>query len=99
MNTYIGFHQGQYGDLFICLTAARVLKSLDPSCRLVYGINKKYKDVLEVFSLSEDIDEVVIWDGYDDWPTENDNLIIEGLKLKYGEVKLFHPMPKHVIPD
>ena len=99
MNTYIGFHQGQYGDLFICLTAARVLKSLDPSCRLVYGINKKYKDVAEAFSLSEDIDEVVIWDGHDDWPTENDKLKLEELKLKYGGIKLFKPMPKHVIPD
>lgn len=99
MKTYVGFHQGQYGDLFICLTAARVLKSIDPNCRLIYGINKKYKDVAQAFELSDDIDEIIIWDGYDDWPTQDDKLKLEEINLKYKGVHLFNPMPKHVIQD
>ena len=99
MNIYVGFHQGQYGDLFICLTAARVVKSLDPTCRLIFGINKKYKDVAKVFELSDDIDEILIWDSYDHWPNQNDKFKIEELNIKYKDVKLFDPMPHHIVQD
>ena len=99
MNYYIGFNQGQYGDLFISLTAARVLKLINPTCKLIFGINKKYKDVSKIFRLSDDIDDIVIWDGYDNWPTQKDKFLIEELKLKYGKVDIFNPMPQHVIAD
>ena len=39
---YIGFNQGQYGDLFISLTACRVLKRCIPDSYLVYAVNKQY---------------------------------------------------------
>lgn len=99
MNYYIGFNQGQYGDLFISLTAARVLKLIDPACKLIFGINKKYKDVSKIFRLSDDIDDIVIWDGYDNWPTQKDKFLIEELKLKYDKVDIFNPMPQHVVAD
>ena len=69
---YIGFNQGQYGDLFICLTAARVLKQDIPDSYLVYGVNKKYADCIDVLKLSKDIDEFIVWDGYDNYPLESD---------------------------
>ena len=37
----VGFNQGQYGDLFIGLTACSVIKSIWPSSTMIYSVNKK----------------------------------------------------------
>jgi len=95
MNTFVGFNQGQYGDLFICLTACSMLKAIDPNCNLIFGINKKYKDCSDIFKLSDNINDIIIWDGYDDWPTQKDIFKIQELELKYEKPNIFNPMPKH----
>ena len=97
--TYAGFNQGQYGDIFIGLTAVRVLKRLDPGCNFLLSINKKYEDCKEIFRLSRDIDDVVIWDTYNDFPHENDLPDIQRLKGKYTDFHLFDPMPQHAEHD
>tara|TARA_Y100000401_G_scaffold54907_1_gene43254 strand:+ start:5783 stop:6640 length:858 start_codon:yes stop_codon:yes gene_type:complete len=98
---YIGFNQGQYGDLFICLTAARVLKQDIPDSYLVYGVNKKYADCIDVLKLSKDIDEFIVWDGYDNYPLESDKQSIKSLleSIKCETVYQFHPMQGHLIAD
>ena len=70
--TFVGFNQGQYGDLFIQLVPAKMLKCIYEGCRVIFSVNKKYEDVIDVLKLSEDIDDFIVWDGYDDWPTEKD---------------------------
>ena len=97
--TYAGFNQGQYGDIFIGLTAVRVLKRLNPRCNFLLSINKRYEDCKEIFKLSRDIDDVVIWDTYNDFPHENDLPDIQRLKDKYTDFHLFNPMPQHVEHD
>jgi ADP-heptose:LPS heptosyltransferase len=97
--TYAGFNQGQYGDIFIGLTAARVLKRVDPGCNFLLSINRRYQDCKEIFKLSKDIDDIVIWDTYNDFPGENDLRDIERLNGTYTDFNLFDPMPQHVTPD
>lgn len=95
MKTFIGFNHGQYGDLFIGLTAASVLKSIEPESKLIYSINSKFADCKEAFLCSNHIDDVIIWDKYDDWPGSNDLSLIDDLREKYPELYLFHPNAIH----
>tara|TARA_R110002020_G_scaffold168044_1_gene356706 strand:+ start:1838 stop:2692 length:855 start_codon:yes stop_codon:yes gene_type:complete len=99
-NTYIGFNQGQYGDLFMGLTPCRVLKGADPDCKIIYSVNKKFKDCISILKLSNDIDDFIIWDGYDNWPTITDNLLAQKyMDLSGGSASLFSPMSSHPIQD
>lgn len=93
--TFIGFNHGQYGDLFIGLTTASVLKSLKPESKLIYSINRKFADCKEAFSYSRDIDDIIIWDKYDDWPGSNDLDLLHKLKEQYSDLYLFHPNARH----
>ena len=93
--TFIGFNQGQYGDLFMNLTACRVLKEIKPDCRLILGINERYKDCKEILKLSQDIDDFIIWENYDDFPSEADKKQIQKFVDKRVNGYLFNPMPQH----
>ena len=97
--TYAGFNQGQYGDIFIGLTAARVLKRADPNCRFLLSINKKYQDCKEIFKFSKDIDDIIIWDTYNDFPQKVDHKNIKRLQGLYEDFQLFNPMPQHTVDD
>ena len=98
---YIGFNQGQYGDLFISLTACRVLKRCIPDSYLVYAVNKQYSGCIDILKLSKDIDEFVVWDGYDEFPLDSDkekmNALIESLDTE--KVHHFNPMQPHTALD
>jgi len=95
---FLGFEQGQYGDLFMCLTPARVLKRLYPEIKLIFLINKKYKDCAELFDLSDDIDEIIITDGYkQEFPSQIDIKNI-GSKIPKNYF-LFTCNPINTIPD
>ena len=83
MKTFIGFQQGQYGDLFINLTACRVIKAARPDCRLVFSVNKRYKDAIEILKLSEDIDDFVVWENYHNFPSGADRKVVENFKEKH----------------
>ena len=99
--TYIGFNQGQYGDLFINLTACKVLKNDNPDCKIIFSVNKKFKQIIPVLTLSEDIDEFVLWDDYENWPSTGDsanfNKIAE--QLEGDKLAVFQPMQDHTISD
>ncbi len=87
----IGFNQGQFGDLCMSTVAARAFKSQFPDTKLILGINKKYESIKEIFTNNAYFDGIHIWDGYDNWPTEEDKRHM--LETKYS--KVFNPMPHH----
>jgi hypothetical protein len=95
--TFVGFNQGQYGDLFIQLVPAKMLKCIYEGCRVIFSVNKKYEDVIDVLKLSEDIDDFIVWDGYDDWPTEKDKQKMSEFDGEFG--RLFNPMQKNSVLD
>jgi len=87
------FNQGQYGDIVMGVIAAKQLKQFCPQSSLVLSVNKKYSNILPLFKHNKYFDEYVVWDGYDNWPTNEDRLIFE----KFD--KIFNPMPKHTQED
>ena len=100
----VGFNQGQYGDLFIGLTACSVIKALWPNSTMVYSVHKKYSDIIPILKLSPHIDKFVIWQGYDDWPLLEDKASLNGLeklKEKVGEanIRVYSPMQSHTVLD
>lgn len=95
MKTFVGFNHGQYGDLFIGLTAAAVLKNIEPKSKLIYSINSKFADCKEAFLYSKDIDDIIVWDKYDNWPGPNDLSLIDSLREKYSDLYFFHPNAIH----
>lgn len=99
--TYIGFNQGQYGDLFIGLTACRKLKENNPECNIIYSVNKKFADSIPILEMSEDIDGFIVWDAYDGWPSEKDNENLRNLakKNEHIDYHMFSPMQEHSIHD
>tara|TARA_R110000744_G_scaffold264184_1_gene378457 strand:+ start:588 stop:1436 length:849 start_codon:yes stop_codon:yes gene_type:complete len=94
-----GFNQGQYGDLFLQLTPAKLCKILYPDVRFIFSINKKYKEAIKVLSLSEDIDGFIVWDGYNDWPTQSDKEKIADLQAHSSQLTIFNPMQTHTVLD
>ncbi len=89
MTTAIGFNQGQLGDLAINLVAARALKEQSPNVKLTFSINRKYASAAPIFLHNPLVDDIHIWDGYDDWPTEVDNEYLRNNKFDL----FFHPNP------
>ena len=87
----IGFNQGQYGDLCINLVACKAFKRDFPNSKLYFGINKKYQSIKDIFSFNDLIDDIYIWDSYNEWPSQNDINYIEDQKFDL----VFNPMPKH----
>lgn len=96
MKTAIGFNQGQLGDLAINLVAARALKEMYPDIHLTFSINKKYQSAAPIFLHNPLVDDIKIWDGYDDWPTRKDE---EYLRENEDAIDLFfEPNPKVANP-
>jgi len=86
----IGFNQGQFGDLCMNLVACKAFKNINPDGHLTFGINKKYKEIAPLFLFNSLIDNIHIWDGYDDWPTDKDKKFIQESNFD----KIFHPMAR-----
>jgi len=82
----LGGNQGQYGDLIMGTVVARAIKEKFPDSTYYLGINKKYWDIAPLFENHCYIDGVVQWDGYDNFPTQND-------------VKLFHQIKPNIFLD
>jgi ADP-heptose:LPS heptosyltransferase len=87
----IGFNQGQIGDLAMNLITCRAFKLKYPDSHLTFGINKKYQSVAPIFKNNPLIDDIHIWENYDNWPSEND---LNYIKSNNFDI-IFHPMPKH----
>lgn len=86
----IGFNQGQFGDLCMNLIACKAFKNTYANGHLTFGINKKYQEIAPLFFHNELIDDIHIWDGYDNWPTQDDKKFIEESNFD----KIFHPMER-----
>lgn len=86
----IGFNQGQLGDLVINTIVCRAFKEKFPNSHLTFGLNKKYESMAPIFLRNKLIDNIHIWDGYDDWPTQKDQRYID--KQNFDVV--FNPMAK-----
>lgn len=91
----IGFAAGQVGDLVIQTVAARAFKQQYPGSRLTLGIAEKYRDILPLFIQQPNVDDLHIWDGYDNWPTVTDR---EYMYWR-GFTKVYNAMPPHTRPD
>jgi hypothetical protein len=87
----IGFNQGQIGDLAMNLIACRAFKEKYPRSHLVFGINKKYQSCAPIFENNSLIDEIKIWENYDNWPSNAD---LEYIKNNNFDI-VFNPMPQH----
>jgi ADP-heptose:LPS heptosyltransferase len=92
MKKAIGFNQGQIGDLLMQTVLCREFKRLFPESHLTFGINKKYETAKEIFKNHTHIDDIKIWDGYDDWPLESD---LNYLKNNKYDI-VFNPCCTHV---
>lgn len=87
----LGGNQGQRGDLIIGTVLARAIKEKFPNSKYILGINKQYYDMHPLFKNHPYIDDTIQWDGYDNWPTNNDVEIISRVNPDI----LLHPMPQH----
>jgi ADP-heptose:LPS heptosyltransferase len=91
----IGFNAGQYGDLAMCTVAARALKRRDPDCYFTMGIGNRYGDVAELFHHEDYINNVHVWDSYNEWPNQTDMDYI--MTQKFDVV--YNAMPQHTTED
>lgn len=84
----IGFNQGQFGDLCMNIIACKAFKNQYPDSHFTFGINKKYESISPIFLKNKFIDDIHIWDGYDNWPTQNDFDYLNNNKFDI----VYHPM-------
>jgi ADP-heptose:LPS heptosyltransferase len=87
----IGYFCGQVGDLVIQTPLIRQFKQENPNCNLILGIGNKYKQVVPLFYNSPYIDDIHLWDSYEDWPNENDFKYIKQEKFNI----IYGGMPNH----
>jgi ADP-heptose:LPS heptosyltransferase len=87
----IGFNQGQIGDLVMNLICCRSLKNKYPNCKITFGINKKYESIVPIFYKNELIDDIKIWENYDNWPSIEDSNYLNNNKFDL----IYNPMPQH----
>jgi hypothetical protein len=89
----LGFNQGQIGDLVMQVVLCKQFKRNHPNSHITFSVNKKYENCKDLFKKNKHIDEIKIWDGYDDFPKETD---IDFLKKKSKNYDyIFDPMSCH----
>lgn len=93
MKTAIGFNLGKYGDLAMNTVAARSFKENFPDYSLSCAIAKKFSSISPLFENHPYFDDIVILEGYDDYPTKSDLEILKNYDL------VFNGMPQHKIPN
>jgi ADP-heptose:LPS heptosyltransferase len=95
MKKAIGFNLGQRGDLCMNSVVARQLKEQLQDVHLILGIEKKYADTAPLFFNHPHIDSIHIYEGYDDWPTQEDKKYLINQKFDL----IFHGLPNHTRDD
>ena len=85
----IGFNAGQYGDLAMQTICCRAVKQLYPNSKLTFAIGDKYISCKNLFLNQDFIDDIHIWDSYNEWPKQKD---IEFLKSSNYDL-IFNAMP------
>lgn len=63
---------GQYGDSIINTVLARAFKQRHPNSHVTLQIAQKFSQIAPLFSNHPYIDRVKIFEGYDNFPTQND---------------------------
>lgn len=79
----IGFQCGQFGDLVISSVAARAFKQVNPKAHLTIGISQKYKQIAPLFENHKYFDDIVFYEGYDNWPAPSDLETIKRFDMVY----------------
>lgn len=87
----LGGQAGQYGDIILNTVVAKAIKQKFPNSHYIYGISKKYWDIHELFLYHPHIDNLIQWEGYDDFPTQRD---IESINNIKPDIFLY-PMASH----
>jgi ADP-heptose:LPS heptosyltransferase len=90
----LGFNQGQIGDLAMQVVLCKRFKNIFPDSHITFGINKKYESCKDIFKENKYIDDIKIWDGYDDWPTKIDKKFLDDYSSEYDYI--FNPMSCHI---
>jgi ADP-heptose:LPS heptosyltransferase len=91
----IGFNAGQRGDLIMNVTACRAFKEQFPAGLLTFGIGKPYADMAPLFRHHPLIDDIHIWDSYNEWPNETDKAYLREQRFDI----VFNAMPQHSRAD
>jgi ADP-heptose:LPS heptosyltransferase len=68
----IGFNAGQFGDLAMQTICCRSVKRLYPNSKVTFAIGNKYESCKDLFLNQDFIDDIHIWDSYNEWPNQND---------------------------
>ena len=87
----IGTNQGQRGDLIMGTVVARAIKTRFPNSHFILGINKLFSDMKDLFLHHPYIDDIHIWDAYDNWPNDIDKHFLMSNRFDL----ILHPMPQH----
>ena len=82
---------GQVGDLVGNTVFCRAVKELYPDCKLTFAIGGKYAKSAFLFEQNKYIDEIHIWDSYDDFPSQKDLDYIKDQKFDI----VFNPRKPH----
>ena len=82
---------GQFGDCILNTIVAKSIKERFPDSHLTMGISEKYKEIAPLFYNHPIINDIHIYEGYDNFPTLKD---IDYLGIQKFDL-VFHPMPAH----
>jgi len=91
----IGWNLGQRGDIIMNTVVSRGFKEKYPISHLTLGIYKEYSDMKDLFIDHPFIDDVHIYDSYNDWPNQND---LDFLNRSNFNI-IYNGMPQHPKSD
>jgi len=90
-----GWNFGLFGDLVMNTTLAKTFKTHNPDSNLIFCVGRKYSAILPLFYNHPCIDGFHVWEGCDDWPTNNDSKYIESGRFD----KVYSACPQHKRQD
>ncbi len=93
----IGGLAGQYGDLVIQTVVARAFKQAYPDSHFTFAMAEKFAGILPLFLHHPDIDDLHVWEGYDNphWPSTADQDYIRWRGYDW----VANAMAGHIQPD
>ena len=85
----IGFNLGQFGDLCMNVVPSKAFKLMHPDSHFTFNMSKRYSAIKEIFLFNQYIDDVKVWDGYNDnWETSDYTTFIRESKFDI----IYNPM-------
>lgn len=89
----IGFNIGQRGDLVMNTAVLRAFKEQCPDCQFTFGLGPQYVDMIDLFRNHPLIDDIHVFDSYDNWPNAKDREYLSRSGYNY----IFNGMPNHTV--